>query len=199
MKYYIDHDFFNLKSTKNLHLISKFKTKQQETDYACGPACALMVLKYTNSLLEFSEADISKFFKTSPKKGTSFNTYVKGFKKLGFKIFSTYDMKKDKNGLVFPTFEGFKKFVIENLKKNNPIIVLSSIYGGHYTVIIGYDEVSNKDTEDDMLIFADPYDNNDGCYDGYSIYSADRFFYEWFDSSKKRKLTKQGFVIVTKD
>ena len=70
-------------------------------------------------------------------------------------------------------------------------------YGGHYKVIIGYDEV-DKNPDHDMLIFADPLDLNDGVQDGYNYFPADRFFYMWFDNAGGRRETKQGFLTIRK-
>ena len=88
--------------------------------------------------------------------------------------------------------------LFEKLNKNIPIIVENVDYGGHYKVIIGYDCV-NDNPEEDMLIFADPSDFNDGDRDGYTIFPAERFFYMWFDdhclSSQYRK---QPFIAVEK-
>ncbi len=45
-KYYVFHDFYNMKSEGTLHILSHFETYQQTTEYTCGAASALMVLNW---------------------------------------------------------------------------------------------------------------------------------------------------------
>ena len=40
-------------------------------------------------------------------------------------------------------------------------------WGGHWQVIIGLDTIGTDDTEDDVLVMADPYDTTDHYQDGY--------------------------------
>ena len=42
--YYSALDFYDLKSTKNLTILSNYKTYQQTTEISCGPSAALTVL-----------------------------------------------------------------------------------------------------------------------------------------------------------
>ena len=58
-KYYIHHDFYNLKSQGSLHIISYFLTYQQTTEYTCGGAVAMMVLHYYDDF-RYDELEISK-------------------------------------------------------------------------------------------------------------------------------------------
>jgi len=198
MKYYYNYDFYNLQNKDGLNIISHFKTVQQKTDYTCGPASVLMMLNYLDKQNVYTEADLAKLFNSRPYPfGTELIDIIKGIKSLGYKTFSTFDLPVNKDGLVFETFYDFKKFVIESIKNNEPILVLNVDYGGHYKVIIGYDEVDNN-PEHDILIFADPLDLNDGIQDGYNYFPGDRFFYMWFDGFNKRRETKQGFMIIKK-
>ena len=43
-RYYVVNDYFNMKSDATLHILSRFQTYQQTTEYTCGAASALMVL-----------------------------------------------------------------------------------------------------------------------------------------------------------
>ena len=52
-------------------------------------------------------------------------------------------------------------------------------WGGHWQVIIGYDTMGTETTQDDVIIVADPYDTTDHNQDGYGIYSAERFLYNF--------------------
>ena len=43
-QYFAIVDFYNMVSGGTLHILEKFETYQQTTEYSCGPACARMVL-----------------------------------------------------------------------------------------------------------------------------------------------------------
>ena len=197
MKYYYNNDFYNLQeSSNNLLLIKKFKTMQQKDSYTCGPACVLMMLNHISEGHGQTIEGLSKLFKTKNYPyGTELVDIVEGVRSLGYKTISTFDLKPNKKGLVFGTFTSFKKFVKKSIKNDEPILVLNVDYGGHYKVIIGYDEVDDNPNHD-MLIFADPLDINDGREDGYDVFPADRFFYMWFDKFEGRNEVKQGFLVI---
>jgi LysM repeat protein len=57
-KYYVNPDFYNLKSDEELTLISNFKTYQQTSEWSCGNAAALMVLEHFG-IDDYSEWDIA--------------------------------------------------------------------------------------------------------------------------------------------
>ena len=198
MQYYYNHDFYNLKSQNGLNIISHFKTCQQTTDYTCAPASVLMILNHIDKNHKQTEESLAKIFNTRPYPlGTEMRNIITGIKSLGYKTISTFDLKKNDDGLVFESFLDFKKFATESIKNNNPILVLNVDYGGHYKVIIGYDEVDDN-PQHDMIIFADPYDKNDDMQDGYNVFPADRFYCMWVDCFKEREELKQGFLIIEK-
>lgn len=206
-KYYVDYDYFNLENTKDLYIISHFKTFQQSNPSTCAACCALMVLKHLNIWKkEFNRADELKVAEKVHCRpfplGTDLKDLVNFLKpianKNNYTLINSIEYKKNKDGLCFSTFKKFKNFVINMIKKSCPIIVENVDYGGHYKVIIGYDCV-NDNYENDMLIFADPSDFNDNNRDGYSIFPAERFFYMWFDNhclSEKDRL--QPFITLKK-
>lgn len=51
--------------------------------------------------------------------------------------------------------------------------------GGHWQTIIGYDTMGTEETNDDVFLVADSYDTTDHNQDGYGIYSAERFLYNF--------------------
>jgi len=55
---------------------------------------------------------------------------------------------------------------------------MSNDLGGHYTVLIGYDDMGNDDIDDGVVIVADPYDTNDHTSDGYAIWSYERLYFQ---------------------
>ena len=60
-----------------------------------------------------------------------------------------------------------------------PVIVGWNEWGGHWQVLIGYDSMGTEDTQDDVLIFADPRDTTHHNQDGYVIQSFERVVYGW--------------------
>ena len=78
------------------------------------------------------------------------------------------------------------------LKKGIPVMVAWNDWGGHWQVIIGYDTMGTETTQDDVLIVADSYDTTDHNQDGYGIYPAERFYYNWtmYDFFSKNWVSK---------
>ena len=108
--------------------------------------------------------------------GTCLEQMIDMFKSVdGFKYTTTFD----KNSL--------DKETIQNLLKAGiPIMIGWNDFGGHWQVIIGYDDMGTPDYQlDDVLIVADPYDTGDHNQDGYGVYQWARFinnftFYNFF-------------------
>ena len=64
--YYKFVDVYNLKSGGSLLLLEKYKTKQQETGYTCGPAAAFTVAQYFLGTVPENEKEIAKIMGTHP-------------------------------------------------------------------------------------------------------------------------------------
>ncbi len=194
--YYNDFDFYNMKPNSHLHLIEKFATLQQKIDYTCGISCIMMVLGYFGVQVP-DEMSLAKRCHSKEYIGTKLKNLIGAVKKLsGFKVVSTYDLKNE-NGICFPTYEEFKKFAIKSLDNKIPLIVENCVDGGHYRVLIGFDEVNKDDDEQDVLIFADPSDLYDGNRDGYNYTPAQRFYCTWFDDHCLEKdALKQAFLQI---
>ena len=105
-KYYIYHDFYNLKSQGSLHIISNFLTYQQTTEYTCGGAVAMMVLRYYDDF-RYDELEISKMVKTDIDKGTSPDNLALFFTDIGYEVESHTDTVPK-----FETIEDFQKYLI---------------------------------------------------------------------------------------
>lgn len=65
------------------------------------------------------------------------------------------------------------------LSQGVPVMVLWHEWGGHWQVVIGYDDMGTEATQDDVLILMDPYDTTDHNQDGYLIESYERLVYDW--------------------
>ena len=172
--YYTYHDFYNQRSNANLTIIPRFKTYQQTSVYSCGPACALMMMEHFG--VSVGEDDLVKEAGTVPVIGTSTEGMVKLFANRNFKIETSMNRK---NGTFVDLVE-FKEFVVRHLEQGHPIAVDSVEWGGHWMVIIGYDTMGTPDSDDDVLILADPYDTTDHVQDGITVMSAERFCAAWF-------------------
>ena len=164
---------------------------------ACGPNAVLMILHYFNDY-SFEEKDVFEKVDCKIPGGTKIKNIVDFFKDSNYEIETSIEHPKTINGKCFETMEEFRDFVIANLKKGYPILVESVYYGGHYQVIIGYDQRSeNGGFLNDILIFADSSDETDDYIDGYTYFSAFKFFKMWFDDRfLPIEHRQQPFVVV---
>jgi hypothetical protein len=181
--YFLQIDIFNLKPTETLTILPNFKTYQQTTEYTCGPATALMVLNHFGET-SYDELQIAKLMGCSiglDSSGASTDKMVRFFKAIDWDVTSSLSQGKLGEGYTFDDPTQFKDWVIDNLKNNIPIMVEWVDWGGHWHAIIGYDTMGTDSIADDVIIFADSYDTTDHVQDGYYIFSAQRFFYMWFD------------------
>lgn len=173
--YFSQLDFYNMESTDSLTILPKFKTYQQTSEWSCGVVSALMVLDYVGLLGDYTEESLA-MFRTNllEPEATSLESMIKIFENVGgFDIKSTYDYNEE-------SMEDINLDMIqESLKKGVPVMVAWNDWGGHWQVIIGYDTMNTETTQDDVIIVADSYDTTDHNQDGYGVYGAERFFYNW--------------------
>ena len=87
----------------------------------------------------------------------------------------------DADGYSFHIETEFKDYLQEQLKAGNPTMVENMEWGGHWMVIIGYDDMGTETIRDDVLVFADPYDTADQYQDGYMNKNYEKYYCEWFD------------------
>ena len=81
------------------------------------------------------------------------------------------------------------------LEKDIPIMIGWDEWGGHWQVIVGYDDMGTPEaTQDDVLILADPYDTTDHNQDGYVIESFERLVYGWYSSYDEENLHNEFIV-----
>ncbi|MDR1916978.1 MAG: C39 family peptidase [Synergistaceae bacterium] len=204
--YFAHPDIYNMKSAGSLVVLEKFKTYQQTTEWSCGNASALMVLRHFGDE-GHRELDSVKIMGTQATPdngvkqegviyGTTTEGMVKFFKTLGYDVKSSLDRNVSDDMTLSET--EFKDWVVRNLKKNTPIMVEWLDWTAHWQVIIGYDDMGTNAIEDDVLILADPYDVGDHLQDGYYIFPARRFFYMWSDIRYEAgsNLASQQWVIA---
>ena len=162
-----------MKSSGSLLLLEKFKTYQQTSEYTCGEAALIMAIHYLSGEV-LNETDLAIKAHANKKNGTTIHNLERLVESLGYEYESKTTFGESSPSL---TEEAFSDYIKEALKNKEPIISLSNDWGGHYSVIIGYDDMGTKDyLEDDIIILADPYDTTDHMNDGYTIFSYDRFY-----------------------
>jgi len=176
-KYYKSLDIYNMKSSGSLILLEKFKTYQQTTSYSCGCASLIMALNYAGNEV-IGEKDCTEKAETDKEYGTLPQNLEKTIKEYGYEFESKRTFFKENEEEAYFDEERFSEYIKESLKNKEPIIILSNDWGGHYTVIIGYDDMGTDNIEDDVLIVADPFDTTDHVCDGYTIWSFERLYYQ---------------------
>ena len=173
-KYFKYIDIYNMKSSGSLVLLEKFKTYQQTSEYTCGIASLIMAVYYLNKTV-LDEVEMANRAGTNETHGTLLSNLQKLVSELGFDYESRTNYTKEND----PTRDedSFAAYIRESIESKEPIIVISNDWGGHYSVIIGYDDMGTEDyTEDDIIILADPYDTTDHMSDGYTIFSFERYY-----------------------
>jgi|AGTN01.2.fsa_nt_gi hypothetical protein len=198
---YFKHlDFYNMTNTETLTILTHYKTVQQATEWTCGPAAALTVLEWFGVRVDLNEQDLVALRHKPNPGATNLRQMIYIFEELNdagltdFNIISTYDLNEGVEGVDFDAdaMRGkqnaqWSEDIPENmllsyLEKGIPVIIGWDDWGGHWTVVIGYDTMGTDTTADDVLIVVDPYDTTDHNQDGYVIWSFERLYYNWLNS-----------------
>jgi len=154
---------------------------QQTTEYTCGPAAVLSLLKFYgktgDEMSMAGEMGTSNLTGTTPQQMTTW---------LNAHNFTASWQQG-----------GSLEILRQNLANNRPTLVEWSDWGGHWVLVIGYDTRNTDDPMDDVIIFADPYDRHDDSKDGYTWFNAQRFYYMWYDALLFGSLMKQVYITAT--
>ncbi len=195
---YFNHlDFYHMTSTDTLTILTNFKTIQQSSEWSCGVASALMTLEWYGLRGDYTEETLASLRSngTTPE-ATSLSQMIEMFEGVGgFTCYSAIDAGEDVYDIF--TFD----YIQETLAAGNPIMIGWNDWGGHWQVIIGYDNMGTETAQDDVIIVADPYDTTDHNQDGYGVYPAERFlynftFYDFFDETSG-ELNDMCFLVAT--
>ena len=176
--YYKDYDFYNVKSSKNLTILTNYKTQLQTTGWTCVMSSALSVLEWYGQRGDLNEEDLAALRsdkKESWARGTTLKELVNVFNKL-----ETLDLTcawTVESSLDDPEKVYDAAWLKGHLEAGHPIMTIWNSYGAHGQVIIGYDDMGTTVTSDDVLIMMDPYDTTDHNPDGYIIQSYERWCY----------------------
>ncbi len=194
--YFSQLDFYNMTSTDTLTILTNFKTLQQSSEWSCGVTSALMTLEWYGLRGDHTEETLAGLREGGAEPGaTSLSQMVDIFEGVGgFECYSAIDAGEDVYDIF--TFD----YIQETLAAGNPIMVGWNDWGGHWQVIIGYDNMGTETVQDDVLIVADPYDTTDHNQDGYGVYGAERFmynftFYNFFDE-ESGELNDMCFLVA---
>ena len=169
--YFSHPDFYNMTSTDTLTILSHFQTFQQTGEWSCAVACTMMVLNWFDRLGDYNEQTLACFRpqRDNPEP-TTLSELIAIFDGVGgFTCYSTIDAG-DRIDEVFTL-----DYIRETLASGIPIMIGWNDWGGHWEIIIGYDDMGTELRQDDVLIIADPYDTTDHNQDGYGVLSAERF------------------------
>lgn len=174
--YFSSVDFYHAESTDTLAILPQFQTMQQTSEWSCGVVSALLVLNYYDRLGDQTEKTLAEMRSNGlTPEATDMESMITIFQTVGgFNLESSLDAEPENLYEVFP-LERFEQL----LKEDTPVMVAWNDWGGHWQVVIGYDNMGTETTQDDVLIVADPYDTTDHNQDGYMVYGAERFYYNW--------------------
>ena len=189
-RYYVANDFFRMEPDRTLHILSRFQTYQQTTEYTCGAASALMVLNWFGQK-QYHEKAVAGLLETHCTRGSSVENIADLFDLIGWNV--DFHAGTDRR---FQTVEEAERAIIDLIERGIPMMVDWVDWAGHWQVLIGIDTCGTDTPYDDVLIFADPYDVTDHKQDGYYTYPLGRFFGMWREGpcAGKREPYQQPFV-----
>ena len=211
--YYKFLDFYNMESNDTLKILTHFKTLQQSTEWTCGATSAAMVMNWFN--MSEGETDVS--LAKHRQDGDTGATYLSGMEE----IFTYMNEEHDQDWIWFTnkdlddpegeesyigdyclqagTTEDWYGLIPYLLENDIPIMIGWDEWGGHWQVIVGYDDMGTPDaTQDDVLILADAYDTTDHNQDGYVIESFERLVYGWYSSYDEDNMHNEFIVAFPK-
>ena len=189
-----------------LILLDHFKTYQQTSERSCGASCVLMVVNYLTGEAPGEdtldkEMDIRYIdnAREDGSYGASTASVAEALRARGFEVRTSADTQ-DEDGYSFSSEEEIAEFFAQQLEAKKPVVMESVEWGGHWMVLIGYDDMGTTDNMlDDVLVFADPYDTSDHCQDGYYTINFERYVSQWFDHQVMAESERnQQYVAVTK-
>ena len=173
--YFYSMDFFNAEPTDSLFILPHFQTIQQTSWWSCGVSATEMVLNYFGARGDWDEESLSELREDHADQhiGTCLDQIIDMFEAVGgFELETTYDYIDDLDAVNMA-------FIREHIQAGIPILVGWNDWGGHWQVIIGYDTMGTEYEGDDVIIVADSFDTTDHNQDGYGVYGAERFIYNF--------------------
>ena len=172
------------------------KGYQQTTDYTCGPAAVMSLLRWYDLLTDeemtaATEMRIAREMGTgtfeSPRPGTTLEQMVEWFNRHNFFVAAGED--------------GSLQLLRQYLGKKIPVLVAWTDWGGHWVVATAYHAAyESPEKGPDTIFFADPASHwaNPNNPDGISSFNAWRFRDMWFDAQylNPGRLTKNVYIVA---
>ena len=204
--YTVNNDYYNMSSTEERVIFPKFASYQQTMQDSSGLACLMMVLNYMGEDVKekYNElALVKKYEEVTYEKiygnGASDFGLVSLIDSLGL----GYTAEYQGFGEYHPAeTASMKEFFIEAIKEGKFVFVrYQSPVGYKWKVVIGYDTLGNnksgKDSiNDDVIIFANPYDGGDHQQDGYSTERVLDFIAWWCEVYPNGIMNDQWSCVV---
>jgi len=108
-----------------------------------------MAIHYLDGTV-IGEKDCSTKAKSVPINGTLPENLENAIREYG------YDYESKRKGFdddEIPSYDEdeFSEYLKNSVKQNESVIILSNDWAGHYTVVIGYDDMGTPETEDDVV------------------------------------------------
>lgn len=207
--YYKFFDFYNMEDTDTLKILTNFQTVQQSTEWSCGLSSASMVMNWFDMLEDETEISLATQRAEKEYPGTLLSdmedifTYMNDEYDQDWVWFTNKDLD-DPEGeesyigdycLQAGTLEDWYGLIPYLLDNDIPMMIGWDEWGGHWQVIVGYDDMGTpENTQDDVLILADPYDTTDHNQDGYVIESFERLVYGWYTSYDEDNMHNEFIV-----
>jgi len=186
--YYTGSDYSSLQSNDHLTVLPLSSYRQQVTNYSCGAVAAMTVLSYYGMPVNNTDADEVRvaheiYLNVSETTGVNPEQLATWFARQGMN--ATWG-----NG-------GSRTMLRENLKNGIPTIVEWIDWGGHWVVVVGYDDRGTETVWDDVIIFADSVDCHDDRVDGITYFNYGRFDAMWFDAHYfPKNMQDRAYVIA---
>ncbi len=173
--YFYNMDIYHVEPTDSLAILPQFQTIQQTSWWSCGVSATEMVLNYFGARGEWNEETLANLREDHADQhmGTCLDQIIDMFEAVGgFELETTYDYLDNLDAVNMA-------FIREHIQAGIPILVGWNDWGGHWQVIIGYDTMGTAYEGDDVIIVADSFDTTDHNQDGYGVYGAERFIYNF--------------------
>ena len=129
-----------------------------------------------------NETEMAIKAKSAPGAGTIPINLEKVITELGYDFDSPTKYVNNTDELPNRNEKVFAEYIKKTLKNNESIIIASNDWGGHYSNIIGYDDMGTDNIEDDVIFLADPYDTTDHINDGFTIFNFERYYAQMIDN-----------------
>ena len=186
-------DYYNMTSTDTRTILTNYRAFSQTMASSCGICSTFSVLMYYGydisvyneiSLVEKYETVNNANIKGSGVGSSGLKTMLTAYGFTGV-IADSYgrDSYTGPSSMNFETYDIFIKFVLSKLSNGTPIPISWRPHGGHWEVIIGYDNMGTEYIYDDVIVLADSGDSWDHYQDGYNTYPATLFYRQWYNGS----------------